>query len=130
LHLPLAQNPLFHFVSSARFTNPAGCHHAKMARDSPAWDVNTVCSPSGSEPSAQGAIDRIPSHESLRVEGAWMVTGHAAGVAAAISATRKIPVQEVPVKTLQEPLVAQGQVIDFIPGKPETCCGINGPEEF
>jgi hypothetical protein len=67
---------------------------------------------------------------SLRVEGTWMVTGHAAGVAAAIAATRKIPVQEVPVKTLQESLAAQGQVIDFMPGKPETCCGINGPEEF
>lgn len=67
---------------------------------------------------------------SLRVEGTWMVTGHAAGVAAAMAAKEKIPVREVPVDALRETLKAQGQVIDFIPGKPETGRQHYGPDEF
>lgn len=67
---------------------------------------------------------------SLRVEGTWMVTGHAAGVAAATAAKRNIPVQDVPVNALRETLMAQGQVVDFIPGKPEACGELNGPQEF
>jgi len=67
---------------------------------------------------------------SLRVEGTWMVTGHAAGTAAAIAAKQEIPVQDVSAKALQDALKAQGQVIDFIPGKPEFCTELNGPEEF
>lgn len=67
---------------------------------------------------------------SLRVEGSWMVTGHAAGVAAATAALRNIRVQDVPVDTLRETLEAQGQVVDFIPGQPEACRELNGPPEF
>jgi hypothetical protein len=59
-----------------------------------------------------------------------MVTGHAAGVAAAMAVGRKIPVQEVPVEVLRETLKAQGQVVDFIPGKPETGKQHCGPDEF
>ena len=70
------------------------------------------------------------AYTSLRVEGKWMVTGHAAGVAAAMAVGRKIPVQEVPVEELRETLKAQGQVVDFIPGKPETGKQLNGPAEF
>lgn len=66
----------------------------------------------------------------LRVEGTWMVTGHSAGVAAAMAAAGNIPVQEVPIKKLQEKLRRQGQVLDFIPGQPEMCEQLHGPEEF
>lgn len=66
----------------------------------------------------------------LRVEGTWMVTGHAAGVAAAIAARDGLSVQEVPVPPLQEMLRKQGQVIDFLPGKPEQCGQLHGPPEF
>jgi hypothetical protein len=67
---------------------------------------------------------------SLRVEGTWMVTGHAAGVAAAMAAREGILVQDVDVDALRKTLIAQGQVVDFIPGKPEHCTQLNGPEEF
>lgn len=67
---------------------------------------------------------------SLRVEGTWMVTGHAAGVAAAMAAREDVPVQDVDVDALRKALIAQGQVVDFIPGKPEHCTQLNGPEEF
>jgi len=66
----------------------------------------------------------------LRVEGTWMVTGHAAGVAAAMAASADLPVQEVPVEALQEKLRKQGQVVDFLTGKPEECERLNGPPEF
>ena len=67
---------------------------------------------------------------SLRVEGTWMVTGHAAGVAAAMAAREEIPVQDLDVDALRKTLIAQGQVVDFIPGRPEHCTELNGPEEF
>ena len=66
----------------------------------------------------------------LRVEGTWMVTGHASGIAASLAAKEKVPVQEVPVKKLQAKLKVQKQVIDFIPGQPEKCEKLNGPPEF
>jgi hypothetical protein len=65
-----------------------------------------------------------------RVEGTWMVTAHAAGVAAALAARLGVPVQKIPVDQLQRTLVEQGQVIDFIPGQPERCEPLNGPAEF
>lgn len=50
---------------------------------------------------------------SLRIEGAWMVIGQAAGVAAALAADAKVPVQDLPYPKLRQRLVSQGQVLDF-----------------
>ena len=66
----------------------------------------------------------------LRVEGTWMVTGHASGVAASLAAKKGLPVQQVSVGDLQKKLKNQKQVIDFLPGKPEKCEKLNGPPEF
>ncbi len=66
----------------------------------------------------------------LRVEATWMVTGQAAGVAAAMAAKQDRPVQELEVRRLRETLRDQGQVIDFMPGKQEKCEHLNGPPEF
>ncbi|MEY3898511.1 MAG: hypothetical protein RLZZ214_4033 [Verrucomicrobiota bacterium] len=69
-----------------------------------------------------------------RLESAWMVGGHAAGVAAAMAAAADTAVQKVDVPALQEKLRAQHQIVDFIPGEPENWTdihkGTNGPEEF
>lgn len=51
---------------------------------------------------------------SLRIEGAWMVIGQGAGVAAALSAREDVAVQELPYAKLRERLLAQGQVLDLI----------------
>ena len=48
---------------------------------------------------------------SLRIEGAWMVIGQGAGVAAAMAAKRDMPVQELPYPELKTRLTAQGQVL-------------------
>lgn len=66
----------------------------------------------------------------LRLESVWMITGHAAGVAAAMALKADGQVQRVPVPALQEKLRAQKQVVDFVPGKPEKCERLNGPPEF
>ncbi|MEW6306754.1 MAG: FAD-dependent oxidoreductase [Verrucomicrobiota bacterium] len=66
----------------------------------------------------------------LRLESVWMITGHAAGVAAAMAAKNNSPVAKIPISALQEKLRTQGQVIDFIPGQPEKCEHLNGPPEF
>ena len=66
----------------------------------------------------------------LRLESVWMITGHAAGVAAAMAAKDGSDVQKVNVPALQDKLRAQHQVIDFIPGQPEKCEHLNGPPEF
>jgi len=50
---------------------------------------------------------------SLRIEGAWMVIGQGAGVAAALAAKDNIPVQELKYGKLRERLVAQKQVLDL-----------------
>jgi hypothetical protein len=50
---------------------------------------------------------------SLRIEGAWMVIGQSAGVAAALSAKAGVAVQELPYAKLRERLLAQGQVLDL-----------------
>lgn len=50
---------------------------------------------------------------SLRIEGAWMVIGQAAGVAAALAAKGDVAVQELPYPVLRERLLAQGQVLDL-----------------
>ena len=66
----------------------------------------------------------------LRLESVWMITGHAAGIAAAMAARDGSDVQKVNVPALQEKLRAQKQVVDFIPGQPEKCERLNGPPEF
>lgn len=66
----------------------------------------------------------------LRLESVWMITGHAAGVAAALAVKDHAPVQQVSLQALQGKLRAQGQVVDFIPGQPEKCEHLNGPPEF
>lgn len=69
-----------------------------------------------------------------RVESAWMIGGHASGVAAAMAAVADSPVQKIDVPALQEKLRAQHQIVDFIPGEPESWTdvqmGTNGPAEF
>ncbi len=66
----------------------------------------------------------------LRLESVWMIAGHAAGVAAAITAKSDAPVQSLDVAALQTQLRGQKQVIDFAPGQPEKCERLNGPPEF
>jgi hypothetical protein len=55
---------------------------------------------------------------SLRIEGAWMVVGQGAGVAAALAVKEKVTVQEVPYEKLRKRLIAQGQVLD-LPAQPK-----------
>lgn len=50
---------------------------------------------------------------SLRIEGAWMVIGQGAGVAAALSAREGVAIQELPYTKLRERLLEQGQVLDL-----------------
>ncbi len=55
------------------------------------------------------------SISSLRIEGAWMVIGQGAGVAAAMAAKQGVAVQNVPYPLLRERLLAQGQVLVLPP---------------
>ena len=66
----------------------------------------------------------------LRLESVWMITGHAAGIAASMAAKDGTNVQKVNIPALQDKLRAQHQVVDFIPGQPEKCEHLNGPPEF
>ncbi len=66
----------------------------------------------------------------LRLESVWMITGHAAGLAAAMAVNDESDVQNVNIAALQDKLRAQKQVVDFIPGQPEKCEHLNGPPEF
>ena len=50
---------------------------------------------------------------SLRIEGAWMVIGQGAGVAAALAARQGVAVQDVPYENLRQRLLAQGQVLEL-----------------
>jgi hypothetical protein len=56
---------------------------------------------------------------SLRIEGAWMVIGQGAGIAAALAAKQQVAVQDLPYPVLRERLLAQGQVLD-LPKSPPT----------
>lgn len=66
----------------------------------------------------------------LRLESVWMITGHAAGLAAHQALKNQQSVQSIDVATLQQKLRDQNQVIDFIPGEPEKATRLNGPPEF
>jgi len=48
---------------------------------------------------------------SLRIEGAWMVIGQGAGIAAALAAKQGVAVQDLPYPILRERLLAQGQAL-------------------
>ena len=50
---------------------------------------------------------------SLRIEGAWMVIGQGAGVAAALAAKNDVAVQELEYARLRERLLAQKQVLEL-----------------
>lgn len=50
---------------------------------------------------------------SYRLESTWMTTGHAAGVAAALSCERGLAVQSLDAEHLQRRLLEQGQVLRF-----------------
>jgi hypothetical protein len=50
---------------------------------------------------------------SLRIEGAWMIIGQGAGVAAALAAKSDVPVQDLPYPKLRKRLLAQGQVLEL-----------------
>lgn len=56
---------------------------------------------------------------SLRIEGAWMVIGQGAGVAAALAAKQDVDVQKLPYEVLRKRLLTQGQVLD-LPEAPKT----------
>lgn len=66
----------------------------------------------------------------LRLESVWMITGHAAGVAAALAAKQDQTVQQVDMVALQAKLREQQQVVHFVQGQPEKCEKLNGPPEF
>lgn len=61
---------------------------------------------------------------SLRIEGAWMVIGQGAGVAAALAAKREVAVQSLPYAVLRERLLAQQQVLD-LPGASKAAASEN-----
>lgn len=52
---------------------------------------------------------------SLRIEGAWMAIGQAAGVAAALASKRGVDVQGLPYAELRARLLAQGQTLELPP---------------
>lgn len=52
---------------------------------------------------------------SIRVEPAWMVIGHSAGIAAALIAVEKQDVQQLDYATLKPRLEAQRQVVELVP---------------
>lgn len=52
---------------------------------------------------------------SLRIEGAWMVIGQGAGVAAALAAKEGVAVQDLAYAKLQKQLLAQGQILELPP---------------
>lgn len=56
---------------------------------------------------------------SLRIEGAWMVIGQGAGVAAALAAKQSVTVQDLPYSVLRQRLLAQGQVL-ALPAPPKS----------
>lgn len=51
----------------------------------------------------------------MRMEPVYIMTGHAAGVAAPLSLEHGAPVQQAPVAALQEILIAEGQILDARP---------------
>jgi hypothetical protein len=50
---------------------------------------------------------------SIRMEPQYMIMGHAAGIAAAISSKKDVPVHKIDISELQEKLKAQGQILSL-----------------
>ncbi len=65
-----------------------------------------------------------------RLESQWMMSGHSAGAAAALAVKDDIDVQEIGVKNLQQRLTEQGQIINYVEGKPKMFQGGPGHPEF
>ncbi|MFM9148335.1 MAG: FAD-dependent oxidoreductase, partial [Verrucomicrobiota bacterium] len=66
---------------------------------------------------------------SLRIEGAWMAIGQAAGVAAALSSKRGLDVQELPYVELRARQLAQGQSLE-LPPPPKARAAPRGAESI
>ena len=69
---------------------------------------------------------------SLRIEGAWMVIGQGAGIAAALAAKRGVTVQQLPYPLLRDHLLRQKQILDLpvltqLPTKPGGLTKKSGP---
>jgi hypothetical protein len=112
-----------HFLKTASLTS------AGLLRAS--WGLVQAASPWSADAFHFGAASYTHvAFCTLRLESSWMITGHAAGVAATMAVKDEITVQKVNVAALQEKLRAQNQVIDFLPGQPEKCEHLNGPPEF
>jgi len=58
------------------------------------------------------------AYSSIRVEPAWMVISHSAGIAAALAAKEGAPVQQLDYAKLKERLVHQKQALDLPPPRP------------
>lgn len=54
-------------------------------------------------------------YSSLRMEPVYMITGHAAGIAASIAARKECSVQDINIKLLQRKLRSQGQIFNYKP---------------
>lgn len=65
---------------------------------------------------------------SLRIEGAWMAIGQAAGVAAALSARGDRSVQDLPYAELRARLLAQGQTLELPAPPPRKKVAPAGPK--
>lgn len=67
---------------------------------------------------------------SLRIEGAWMVIGQGAGVAAALAAQQDVAVQQLEYPKLRDRLLAQKQVLDLpaTPGQEQAASLPTQPE--
>jgi hypothetical protein len=57
------------------------------------------------------------AYGSVRMEPVFMMLGHAAGTAAGLAAERGVAVQEVPYAALREQLLAQKQILSYVPPK-------------
>ena len=57
------------------------------------------------------------AYGSVRMEPVFMMLGHAAGAAASLAAERGVTVQEVPYAALREQLLAQKQILSYVPPK-------------
>lgn len=67
---------------------------------------------------------------SLRIEGAWMVIGQGAGIAAALAAKQNVAVQDLPYPALRERLLAQGQVLKLPPPPAKKTAAKAHPRRF
>ena len=60
---------------------------------------------------------------SLRMEPQYMMTGHAAGIAAALAVRKGLAVQDIDIRTLRERLVDQGAILEYVPSEQNQILG-------